>query len=109
MTIYRLCPRCGTKISQADGHRPGPCDDCRRTYDRERARTKRQRLARNSTLGKRMREIVKQRDGHACRRCGATTKLEVHHIVSLQAGGAAYDPHNMITLCRVCHNKETIG
>jgi 5-methylcytosine-specific restriction endonuclease McrA len=89
------------------GRSTGKCPDCQRTYERERAQVKRQRLARNSTQGKRMREIVKRRDGYACRRCGRTHGLEVHHIQALAAGGAAFDPANLVTLCARCHRSET--
>lgn len=41
-----------------------------------------------------------------CEACGAVDKVQVHHIVSLWAGGSPDDPHNMISLCmtsRRCH------
>lgn len=48
-----------------------------------------------------LRAHVRQRDG-GCRRCGATTRLEVHHVIPLSRGGTN-DPDNLVTLCRTCH------
>ena len=50
-----------------------------------------------------LRDRVFQRDGHACRRCGADDRtLQAHHIVPRGAGGPDH-PSNLITLCRPCH------
>ena len=46
------------------------------------------------------------RDGHRCTRCGVAGRLEVHHRVELQSGGAAYELANLATLCRNCHIAE---
>ena len=32
--------------------------------------------------------------------------MEVHHVVALEDGGAAYDPSNLESLCRGCHIAE---
>ena len=102
MTLLRLCSACGRGYPMA-GRSHGKCPDCMRAYERERARARPQRLARNSARFKKLRELVKRRDGHACRECGSTADLEVHHVEPLHAGGAAYDPSNLITLCADCH------
>ncbi len=57
-----------------------------------------------------VREYVLYRDGHICRHCKGTSKdkvLQVHHIVSRQTGGDR--PGNLITLCRTCHKRVSIG
>jgi len=105
MTIYRLCNSCGDKYPMA-GRSHGKCPDCMRTYERERARSRPQRLARNSARFKKLRELVRRRDGHACRRCGSTENLEAHHVKPLSEGGAAYDPANLLTICAACHFLE---
>lgn len=47
---------------------------------------------------------VLKRDGYRCRECGKPGRLEVHHRIRLQDGGAPYDPANLETLCRSpCH------
>ena len=51
----------------------------------------------------RVKRVVFERDGWRCVRCGGPGRLEGHHIVALRAGGAAYDPANVETLCRDCH------
>lgn len=42
------------------------------------------------------------RDGHACRRCGHTAGLAVHHVVSVAEGGTN-TLDNCLTLCARCH------
>ena len=56
------------------------------------------------------REYVLFRDGHKCRCCNGRSSdpvLEVHHIESRQTGGDA--PHNLVTLCRTCHEAYHAG
>lgn len=62
---------------------------------------------------KRIRERIRERDGWACRECGATkeqgTKLDVHHIVAAEDWtnpGPANDPSNLLTLCVDCHARK---
>lgn len=53
------------------------------------------------------------RDGHACRSCGATKRLAVHHIRPYREFrgdyAAANKPENLKTLCPSCHAKEEGG
>ena len=49
------------------------------------------------------------RDAFRCRDCGVPT-TEVHHVASRSAFGKnrlkdCWQPKNMITLCRACHEK----
>ena len=53
--------------------------------------------ARRSTL---------ERDDHRCRKCLASTDLEVHHIKE-RAHGGTNDLANLITLCGNCHCEWT--
>lgn len=56
------------------------------------------------------REYVLYRDGHTCQHCKGKSKdriLEVHHLESRQVGGDS--PGNLITLCRICHDKVSKG
>jgi N6-L-threonylcarbamoyladenine synthase len=53
-----------------------------------------------------IREYVLFRDGHKCQHCKGKSKdkiLNVHHIESRKIGGDA--PNNLITLCKICHDK----
>ena len=50
------------------------------------------------------RKRIHQRDQKACRKCGGTQKLEVHHIVPLTEHGTNTDD-NLITLCVYCHRE----
>jgi hypothetical protein len=54
-----------------------------------------------------LRQLVLERDGHTCQKCGATTEtaqLHVHHEKSYTLNKImANDPDNCITLCKECH------
>ena len=57
-----------------------------------------------------LRAAILERDGYACRECGAVasyngTWLEVHHRRRVADGGG-YGPRNLISLCRGCHEQE---
>jgi len=57
-----------------------------------------------------VREYVLYRDNHTCQNCKGKSKdpvLEVHHIISRQTGGD--NPDNLITLCKTCHHKVSLG
>ena len=41
--------------------------------------------------------------GYRCSECGKPARLEVHHIVGLDRGGAALDQANLSALCYGCH------
>lgn len=56
-------------------------------------------------LSARIRAAVKERDGHKCACCGATTFLAVDHIVPASLGGSD-DLENLQTLCRGCNTKK---
>ena len=49
---------------------------------------------------------VLNRDGWRCRECGRPGRLECHHVVALERGGAPFDVDNAIALCRGCHLAE---
>ena len=41
--------------------------------------------------------------GYRCAACGKAGRLEVHHILDLDRGGAALAQENLTALCRSCH------
>lgn len=45
-----------------------------------------------------------ERDGGRCQRCGATERLQVHHITYERLW--CEDPDDLVTLCRLCHRQE---
>lgn len=49
---------------------------------------------------------AKERDGHRCRKCGSTHRLEVDHLTPVTQGGSN-DLDNAMTLCHDCHNAKT--
>lgn len=62
---------------------------------------------------KKARAESRKRDKHTCQmpKCKARKKLQSHHILTwAKAVHLRYDPSNLITLCRKCHesikNKE---
>ncbi len=106
--IFRLCSVCGGTYPLG-GRSTGKCPPCFKTYERERQRKKPQRVVRGGARWKAAREAVRARDGHQCTRCGSSVQLEVHHVVALEDGGAAYDPANLVTLCANCHRDAGSG
>ena len=46
---------------------------------------------------------IKERDGWACRICGAKEHLEVHHIRGKHRFHERNHPEDLITLCSECH------
>ena len=54
------------------------------------------------------REKVLERDNHQCQACGKETKLHVHHITPISAGGPRFETNNLVTLC-MSHHKEWEG
>ena len=107
MTL-RLCLHCGRHYHAGTGVR-GRCGDCGRAYDRALSRQKRARRARNSAQWQNARAAAKQRDGARCVHCGATEGLQVHHVVRLEDGGAAFELNNLVTLCVGCHGEQHRG
>ena len=49
------------------------------------------------------RKIALTRAGYRCSECGKAGRLEVHHIIDLDRGGAALAQDNLRALCRSCH------
>ena len=57
---------------------------------------------------RRTRGYVIRRDGFRCVLCGAVGPLEVDHILSVARGGS-WEPSNLQTLCKACHQAKTVG
>lgn len=53
------------------------------------------------------RSLIRQRDDWRCVKCGSRYKVEVNHIVSVLDGGDMWDPKNLQTLCKTCHQRHT--
>ena len=56
----------------------------------------------------RLRNRTLERDNHSCVRCGATEKLEAHHILPRDRGGED-SLENIATLCSACHQDIAHG
>ena len=50
------------------------------------------------------RRKAKERDSYTCQICGSKENAEGHHLFEFAYENGAYDPENIITLCRKCHN-----
>ena len=50
----------------------------------------------------------KERDLYTCQICGSTYRVEGHHIIDYQYGGAA-SIDNIVTLCQKCHKQVHRG
>jgi 5-methylcytosine-specific restriction endonuclease McrA len=57
------------------------------------------------SIQKRMKRLVFARDGRVCRKCGATNRLEIDHIIPIARGGTN-EPDNLQVLCRHCNAKK---
>ena len=54
-----------------------------------------------------LRRRIVNSDGWRCVQCGKAGRLEVDHVVPIQAGGDWWEPENLQTLCRTCHFAKT--
>lgn len=64
-----------------------------------------------SARWKRTRQKILRRDGYMCQICKRYGKLteaaEVHHIEHLEDNPKrAFDPDNLISLCKACHRRQ---
>ncbi|MCX4677698.1 HNH endonuclease [Streptomyces sp. NBC_01433] len=54
-----------------------------------------------------VRDLVYQRDGGCCVRCGSLHRLTIHHRVNRGMGGAREpfinQPHNLLLACELCN------
>lgn len=95
--VMRRCLDCGVRV--VNRYR---CEECDRQRERARSEVRNRRrpgAARSSTPDR-----IKKRDGNRCVRCGATDRLQVHHVIPVSAGGS-HDDSNLVTLCNNCHRE----
>jgi 5-methylcytosine-specific restriction endonuclease McrA len=53
---------------------------------------------------------AKRRDGFRCAECGASGRLEIHHLIPVrQAPDLAFDLGNLLSLCPTCHQRRTMA
>jgi 5-methylcytosine-specific restriction enzyme A len=81
------------------------CADCRRARMRRdpmHSKTANARYGNRTYRSNRKRAL--RRDGHRCRRCGATEGVQTHHIVPIPDGGSHHFS-NLVSLCPRCHAK----
>lgn len=104
------CAGCRDYVYRVDAVRVGnlgwSCSDLCSLNLRERsnARKRKRQILSPREPSQKLKEKVKERDGHRCRWCGRRSRLEVHHIFYLSAGGPNAD-WNLIVLCLDCHAK----
>jgi 5-methylcytosine-specific restriction protein A len=113
----RICLGCGSLVVGMTAQRCAPCERAadvqrveeRRAYGRAMKdtgpRARRRRKVYQSPEWKAIRLRVIARDG-ACRLCGSTARLTVHHLTpAADDGAAALDMDNLVTLCAPCHGR----
>jgi hypothetical protein len=88
----------------------GRCADCYRSYERAKNARRRQQLPtriRDTQQWKDARAAARARDGGCVYRHQGDCegRIEVHHRVSLERGGAAFDLRNLVALCRRHHSE----
>lgn len=112
-----ICLDCGAMVPEPD-RPPMLCARCRAA--RGPARRRGERRSNPATIARRreshrlygtaawrrVRELVKARDG-ACVTCGALTDLTVDHVIPATVDPSrALDLANLRTLCRSCHGRR---
>ena len=101
------CELCAVRFSQRGGHKTKYCSqECRysalRIEDPERGR--------RSWRYKQWRRDVIHRDKYICQRCGATNRLQAHHLKPWESNPELrYKLANGTTLCSSCHTIEHGG
>lgn len=61
-------------------------------------------MKRKAIIRATFREAVFERDGYRCKFCGASGKLDAHHITDRsEMPNGGYVPENGITVCEPCH------
>lgn len=106
----RVCKKCG-ELSNSIDPDTGICNQCEKKILRGEYTVKSEKSPQRkfSDLSElypidwdeiRMRAL--ERAGYQCEECGATEKLQVHHIIPLSKGGSN-DLSNLKVLCERCH------
>jgi len=70
-------------------------------------KTKSQKL--HLKLDKACGDLVKERDGHKCRRCGGEPVSWCHIIRRSRSKAVRWNPDNTLALCRACHYWLDLG
>lgn len=55
------------------------------------------------SIKKPVKKFVCARDGNACRKCGKSDSIQLHHVLPQRLGGPD-DSFNLISLCHECHS-----
>lgn len=64
------------------------------------------RRSARGTVPEDVKHLVWQRDGGACRLCGATVELQFDHVIPVSFGGAS-TPENLQVLCGPCNRRKS--
>jgi 5-methylcytosine-specific restriction endonuclease McrA len=94
----RRCVQCETVFAPVTRHHVHCSSRCRK-------RTENARRWRGGTNQATYRLLFIEERGGGCERCGVPDDLELHHIVSVAAGGS-HRASNVLVLCRACHGVE---
>jgi 5-methylcytosine-specific restriction endonuclease McrA len=92
----RPCEVCGTLFAPTTAHHACCSVPCRKK------RENRRRFHGSGSNSNYYRSLFVEERGGVCERCGVSDGLEVHHIVSVAAGGL-HRAANVLVLCKGCH------
>ncbi len=102
--LKRVCPQCGKtfKIYQCHKDRRKYCSyECKNNAMSYSTPIDRHFYTR--TFWRKLRQVVLERDGYTCQKCGIDNKiLHVHHKQKRFLGGSDTE-ENLISLCNSCH------
>lgn len=108
--MFTRCRRCRTKIAYGDTY----CDKCKQYVIKKNKESLKDKKADDLLKTQRWRNLradIIRRDKGCCVLClknkiVSYKRLQVHHIVKrTQDINLAFEPTNLVTLCRECHEK----
>lgn len=108
MGIKTRCRNCATKIDYGNTY----CSKCKSIMRNSKTvKTKKADKFTNTSRWRSLKSDIKLRDKGICRLCFIKGRIEykalqVHHIHKRsEVPALAYEPDNLVTLCRTCHNE----
>ena len=112
--VTRPCVICDKPITiRLSDNRTTCSDECSRTHKSRSLRGERSHMWRGGKMAPYVGEwntqnrAARARDGHQCRLCGSTDRIQVHHIIPYRYSHS-HDLDNLVTLCRSCHSREEL-
>lgn len=95
----RKCSTCGGSFSPKTKHHAYCSVTCRSKGDNLR------RFGGSGSNSNYYRTAFLEERGGVCQRCGVPDGLEIHHVITVAAGGS-HEASNLLVVCKACHGNE---